>query len=507
MKINSFEDLQKLENKIGSQLRTLRLGDVLFSLRYFNHLEPFMIAGITLFACRYCTPSKINQNIKQSDIKQIVEKIVDYLLADPITFDKTLKEEFIHSNPVYLLLRIVSHQFPFYDNPFGRYAQPKILFHELPKQIQGKPDVPDFNLEEKFLDLNGVSLINFLTVGFVASAASRSNFTFSQAYFNKARSQGINLPEDKELQLVINQLATDSSQIKNLYQKYQNSDRRFAMYDFNPLFLYPIIRPCQGKHFQRITPNQDFFHAPLPQLIDYRISTGIYYQLFNEYKEDFSKYFGYLFEAYVGEVIKNSLTSETLLSEIEARQFYPTNKGKVPDWIVVDGNTLILIECKATRFSRAAQAIASEDAINKSLAQVKKGLKQLNSFINACKSKLPELERFQHCNAFKPVLITFEPLELINSEFFREHINQLLQEEEIQDLAWQILSVGNLEILQPHLATGIKLTQVLDELWNKRFNEVLDSLCLKTNRSYGDSFLYPKQEELYQKLGIPDTAN
>lgn len=70
---------------------------------------------------------------------------------------------------------------------------------------------------------------------------------------------------------------------------------------------------------------------------------------------------------------------------------------------------------------------------------------------------MPELERFQDCNIFKPVLITFEPLELINSEFFRKHINQLLQEEGIQDLAWQILSVGNLEILQPHLATGIKL--------------------------------------------------
>ena len=101
MEINSFEDFQKLENKIGSKLRTLRLGDVLFSLRYFNGLEAFMIAGITLFACRYCIPSKINQTIKQIDIIQIVKRIVDYLLADPITFDKTLKEEFDHSNPVY----------------------------------------------------------------------------------------------------------------------------------------------------------------------------------------------------------------------------------------------------------------------------------------------------------------------------------------------------------------------------------------------------------------------
>lgn len=231
------------------------------------------------------------------------------------------------------------------------------------------------------------------------------------------------------------------------------------------------------------------------------------YQLFNEYKEDFSRYFGYLFEAYVGKVIQNCLTSETLLSETQIRQFYPTNKGKVPDWIVVDGSTLILIECKATRFSRAAQAIASEDAINKSLKQVKKGLKQLDSFINACESKSPELQRFHDCHTFKPVLITFEPLELINSHFFREYINQLLFEERIHNLSWQIFPVGKLEVLQPHLATGISLAKVLDELWKKNFNEVLDTLRLQTNCSYRDSFLYPKQEELYRKLGIPDVSN
>jgi len=49
------------------------------------------------------------------------------------------------------------------------------------------------------------------------------------------------------------------------------------MYDFNPLFSYPIIRPCQNKQFS--TPGKDFIHAPVPELVASRISTGIFYQI------------------------------------------------------------------------------------------------------------------------------------------------------------------------------------------------------------------------------------
>ena len=147
------------------------------------------------------------------------------------------------------------------------------------------------------------------------------------------------------------------------------------MYDFNPLLSYPIIKPCQNQ--QSSTLDQIFFHAPIPELVASRISTGIFYQMYNAFATEsgnkFSEYFGHVFEKYVGLVLSNCIKSEQLVSESDLRKFYPANKGKAPDWIVIDGSTAILLECKATRFSRAAQAIASEEAINSSLAQVKKG--------------------------------------------------------------------------------------------------------------------------------------
>ena len=244
----------------------------------------------------------------------------------------------------------------------------------------------------------------------------------------------------------------------------------------------------------------------LPELVASRISTGIFYQMYNTYDVEFSKYFGFVFERYFGLVLEKCLLSEQLLSESDIRNFYPPKKGKVPDWIIVDGSTMLLFECKATRFSRAAQAIASEEAVNSSLEQVQKGLKQLASFISACQTKFPELQRLHHCNTFKPIFVSLEPLFLINTPLFRDHINSLLAAEGVTGLDWQILSIDEIEALQPHIAAGFSLAQVLDELRNKSFNNVLENLSSQTNRTFAHSFLYDKQEELYQRLGVPEES-
>ncbi len=508
MKINSLADLEKLESQIASVFEKLKFGDVLHSLYLLQksspELRPFMVGGVALFAARFCPPSKTSQSIKNYDIRHLVDLSNDYYLADPITFDKDLHNEFMDSNPVFMMLRLVSSQFPFEPGLFSEFSRPALLFYEIPKQLQGLPDIPQFDFESKFQAITGVSVLDFITTGFVISSASRGNFAVNQDYFKKTRKQGINIPSDQILKAILSQLVADKLRLIELYKRRKNKDRRFKMYDFNPLLSYPIIRPCQNKQF--FTPDKDFIHAPVPELVASRISTGIFYQMYNEYNNEFSEYFGFVFERYVGLILEKCLNKEQLLSESDIRTFYPSKKGKVPDWIIIDGSTAILFECKATRFSRAAQAIASEDAVNSSLAQVKKGLTQLASFISACQAKVPELQRFHHCSTFKPIIVSLEPLYLINSHFFREHINTLLPAKDVTGLDWQILSIDQLEALQPHIAAGFNLSQVLDELRNKSFNDVLQNLSSQTNRTFAHSFLYEQQEELYKRLDIPEKS-
>ncbi|MCA1604984.1 MAG: hypothetical protein LC775_05815, partial [Acidobacteria bacterium] len=126
------------------------------------------------------------------------------------------------------------------------------------------------------------------------------------------------------------------------------------------------------------------------------------------------------------------------MSEADIRKTYPEKKGKVSDWAVVDGTTAVLIECKAARFKRNALTMGDEGAVNDGLKQVMKGLRQLEEFAKACRAKRPGLERFHGCTTLEPVLTTLEPLYLVNSTFFREHIDGLLAAQGVTDLPWLI---------------------------------------------------------------------
>ena len=124
--------------------------------------------------------------------------------------------------------------------------------------------------------------------------------------------------------------------------------------------------------------------------------------MYNEYGLRFADYFGSLLQAYVGEILRNSVPSSTLTSEEAIRSTYPYDRGPVPDWIILEGNTAVLIECKSTRFSRAALATGSEDAIDSSLKQILKGLRQAIRFKKACQQRVRSgkfvgCKRVQHC--------------------------------------------------------------------------------------------------------------
>lgn len=505
MEINTLDDLDKLEFKIRQQISKYRLGDVLYSLyQRKDSLRPSIAAGVALFAVRFSEPSIVSQKIKLLNIDTIIRLVDDYLLAEPITFDQELENNFMGSNPDFVLLRLAYSQLPFEVSEFSQFSRPILLYHEIPNSLVGKAGIPKFDINEEFLSLNGVSIHEFINIGFAASAFAKDNFAISLNKFEEVRSQGISLPDDKAISQVVHQLAGDQVKIKTLYDKRKNTDRRFRMYDFNPLQTYPLIFPCKSKGFGNF--GQDVMCAPVPGLIDERMSLGIYYQLYNKFGNNFSNYFGYVLEEYLKLILNNSINSENF---IDIRDLGNHRESKSPDYAIIDGSVAIVLECKATKFNLLAKTISSEEEINKSLKQqVKKGLIQLDTFIEACKDRASNLDEFHECSTFMPVLVTFEEMYLINSDDFRAHINELLKNKnkEIVNLDWQILSIGELERLQPHLAAGIHLSQVLQDLKHKSFKSVLEELASQTRKTFKDSFLYPKQKELYQRLGIPDRS-
>ena len=465
--INSLEDLRAKEDQIRRMLQRCRLDSVLLGLRRAGELDsigryppiqlhPFMIAGAAMFALRYCPPRTFRKHYRtlpESELVPLIRTVNEYLLADPLSFDSTIQQEYYHANPAFTFLRLVASQFPFQVSPYGQYARSLVLYEDLPPALAARSDIPPFDFAAAFEALNGVALTDFIKVGWIAWVAARSHLGFARDYFEKAQAQGIDLPQDRELIQVLDQLTTTADKFVAEYDKHRGTDPRFAMYNFNPLFMYPLVRPYRFDHTP--PPEEDAMVAPLPDLILSRLSVGIFYQVFNQHRTEFSQYFGHLFNEYVGTVLRHSVPPGTLLSEGDIRKTYPEKNGKAPDWAVVDGSTAVLIECKATRFTRAALTTGDENVVNDSLKQVITGLKQLDEFTRACEAKRPGLEPFHHCTKFKPVLATLDDL-----------------------------------------------SETVDELRDATFNEVLEGLIEQTGRTYKDSFLYPKEEKLHRLLGL-----
>jgi hypothetical protein len=224
-------------------------------------------------------------------------------------------------------------------------------------------------------------------------AADVNNVGFTGGWFQKAKTQGMNLDEDVIIK-ALDQLAADQWQLRAVYDAYKQPDRRYGMHDFNPLFVYPIVRPWTKKKNANI--DEDRMIAPLPGLILTRLSEGIYQQLFHSYRDDFAQYFGRIFEIYVGEVLDHSLCGAKRISEREIKQTY--KNGKVPDHVLVDSNTATLVECKATGYQRKALATADPTSLDQSVSRVIEGLIQLHEFKAACDRRAPGLEGLHGCS-------------------------------------------------------------------------------------------------------------
>ena len=97
MQLDSMYDLEVVENKIRLMIQQHDLENVLLGLRQASdELEPFMIAGITLFAIRHCTAghrTPTYQALEWSRLAPLADLVTQYLLTDPLTFDPTIQQD------------------------------------------------------------------------------------------------------------------------------------------------------------------------------------------------------------------------------------------------------------------------------------------------------------------------------------------------------------------------------------------------------------------------------
>jgi hypothetical protein len=138
-------------------------------------------------------------------------------------------------------------------------------------------------------------------------------------------------------------------------------DEGFA-YRYSSLREFPLVRVSEAEPAEMA--------CPIPTLLFWRITTGLYYALKGE--RGFSTAFGQSFQDYVGEVLLHRITDNAMHVLKEAEFHVGRHRKDTVDWIIEQGNeSALFIECKTKRLTWASKAgLANLSALDQDIRKL-----------------------------------------------------------------------------------------------------------------------------------------
>lgn len=454
--------------------------------------HPLFGATLASYAVQWSNPQRPLPNI--SDFLDLYHHVGEYITLDPIVFDEAANAAF-QKNYDTVLLRLAGQQFRYFRGGIFNLARAKLLWDDAAKLARQRRNFPKVDLDKYFSHVVGANLDDMLGVAMVALASvDGENSSFNRQRFITARNETpLRLPEDRTLQQILGFLAADRDEFRELAATNKLLDRRYRIYDFNPLHMKPLIRSLRGANRRA---EEDVFLAPIPNLLASRISDGVYYEAVFEQRVDILRAFGFVFEEYIGIILRASGLERKILTEQDIRS--RGYGGKAPDFVVVEGDTITLLECKSCRMpvNRLGRD-STDDYFAMGLRQVHKALKQLREFIYAVRQgKVKGLEGVKN---IVPTVITFEPLYLLNNSPFHDKLADLWPTD-LPD--WNCLSVVDVEEMQPHVQHSIPLHDAVLTYRKLGTFEASNHLQARTSVPYSESYLAQVHGKLGQQLGV-----
>jgi hypothetical protein len=240
---------------------------------------------------------------------------------------------------------------------------------------------------------------------------------------------------------------------------YRVNDMRYIQYEFNPLHRYPII-DVGGERYLAVD----------PELIIERVTFGLFYDLFEHYGTDFSERFGYVFDKFVGKLLKtvcppNSIwsMSEWAINQSDEKM---KNTGKKGDWIYKGPSYNVLFECKSLRPNIELITYGSDAAISDMVNRISAALEQLIKHNDAIQQgKWQEWGLVPMPPIF--VIVTYGRIQTVNGPFVRKQIHNLLFVKKSNLPPFVVLSLEELDIVIRLVELGHALDDVILALANE----------------------------------------
>ena len=282
-------------------------------------------------------------------------------------------------------------------------------------------------------------------------------------------------------------LAGSRSEFEGIYQNARAESFREIPYEFNPLLRLPII-----AHKSKLW-------APVPELIAYAATRGLFFQLSDSFGERFKKRFGDIFSEYAAHLFLSKLGQRNVLTEADERRL--GWQGKTNDFTVLTQKGAFLFECKASALFLGSKREASAENlatdIQKNLANRKHraGVFQLYDKIQAIKNeKLPAQlgEVYNSAAQLFPVMLIYDRIGYANHpKTLRNLVDAELAEEGIQGFDYQIWHAEETE----HLLEIIPSNELPSVLEEKFVSSVFRYWDL-------DTFLFEKTHRRFQYLRV-----
>ncbi len=347
-------------------------------------------------------------------------------IRNPIDAKKPLdRKEALFS----LFVRLAYQQFPFQESVHN--VLPRHLLLYLYSKVKSPPIQPDTEAYNHF----GLHIIDYMTIGLAFYAASLEHPVFQRSFIENTPVKSIRkylTPEKIERFLL--RTAADFNTFRDLCMQEISSYPDGGTYRFNPLFDRPIIIRKDGS-----------FCIPVPILIPYVITKGLYYDFMDFFSSDtgnqFTEWFGYAFEHYGGLLLKHTFGKQNVFRE----PVYGKEHKRGPDWTVIQGDLAIVLEFRSGRLNKKTKVYGDyNDIANLVERNILEPLKKFPEKITDIKSGLTGIPSTQNMEFF-PCIVTYEPL--YSNQLFVDIIRQESQNEGIHEFDFELMSIEDLEWL------------------------------------------------------------
>ena len=477
--------------RIREALVPWSLDEVLLGMRRYDFRsfeeEPFLHATVCEFAVRFCQPGDTEETPHLSDeaLRRITESVSCYAYSDPIGYDEEEQSKRLESEDVVVPLRILAKKFEMEFTPNQCFAQALHLFSIIPDFIKReKPENYPFDIVAAFRKEFTISPEVYIKACLISWDRARAEPTLNLSKLIPWVQHIATIGENECKDFLSNHLSADKIKFQQTLGNLQDPSFQAVMSKISPLSVFPFVRPSREE-----TPEvNDRIIAPIPNLLAYKASQGVYNQLVAKYGTEFTNGFGYIFEEYVGRLLRSSFGSERVISESEI-----TAESKKPDFIVIEDDIAVLVECKAFRYTKPLVTESTDESLRDSLKKVGKGLTQIQEFLEGNPCYLPRGKKIKE---IVPVIITYGRTYMLTSPALKAPREKMLSDRGIQLKEWHLLDVRQLELLEPHFKSGESFSGVLRDIADSTFSEIFEKVASRTGKKFRDSFLYPCVQNL-----------